>query len=291
LNGRLTTAGQCLSWALFALVLLSTSARSQTIETEHLFGFTIGSDVGDVGEREFEGSITGRFAKQIGTYDAGSGTMSAEFVPLPNLRTEFTAVVNTYDIMGVSGLADQRYTAFGGFSADIRYRLLDRASAPFGLAIGAEPHWARADDITGEPVNQYGVDFVAAADWEIVRNRVVAAFNLIYQPDTQRSNLTGIWSQESTAGAVLGVMAQIRPGIFVGGEARYLRQYDGIGLDSLAGQGFFAGPTLYVKISERAWMTLAWSAQVAGHATAIPGSLDLVNFERQQARLLFGVNF
>jgi hypothetical protein len=40
-------------------------------------------------------------------------------------------------------------------------------------------------------------------------------------------------------------------------------------------------------------MTLAWSAQVAGHAsaTAIPGSLDLVNFERQQARLLFGVDF
>jgi hypothetical protein len=36
---------------------------------------------------------------------------------------------------------------------------------------------------------------------------------------------------------------------------------------------------------------LPWSAQVAGHTTAIAGSLDLVNFERQQARLLFGVNF
>src|SRR5271169_4341943 len=103
------------SCLLLALAMLPTGARCETIETEHLFGFTIGSDVGDVGEREFEGSITGRFAKQIGTYDAGSGTMSAEFVPLPNLRTEFTAVVNTYDIMGVSGLADQRYTAFGGF--------------------------------------------------------------------------------------------------------------------------------------------------------------------------------
>ena len=80
-----------------------------------------------------------------------------------------------------------------------------------------------------------------------------------------------------------GVMAQIRSGIFFGGEARYLRQYDGFGLDSLAGQGFFAGPTLYVKLSERAWITLAWSSQVAGHATAVPGSLDLVNFERQQA--------
>ena len=291
MNARLAIAGHDLIAALLALAFVPAAAHAQAIETEHLFGFTIGSDIGDVGEREFEGSVTGRFAKRTGTYDAGSGTMSAEFVPMTNLRTEFTAVVNSYDITGVSGLADRRYTAFGGFSADIRYRLLDRASAPFGFAIGAEPHWGRADDITGEPVNQYGVDFVAAADWEIVRDRIVAAFNLIYQPDTQRSNLTGIWSQESTAGVALGVMAQIRPGIFVGGEARYLRQYDGLGLDSLAGQGFFAGPTFYAKISERAWITLAWSAQVAGHATAIPGSLDLVNFERQQARLLFGINF
>jgi hypothetical protein len=277
--------------SLFALLLVPAAARAQAIETEHLFGFTIGSDVGDVGEKELEGSVTGRVAKRMGNYDAGQGTMSAEFVPMQNLRTEFTAVVNSFDISGVSGFADQHYFAPGGFSADIRYRLLDRATAPFGFAVGAEPHWSRADDITGEAVNQYGVDFVAAAEWEIVRDRVVAAFNLIYQPDTQRSNLTGLWSQESTAGVALGVMVQIRPGIFIGGEARYLRQYDGIGLDNLVGQGFFAGPTFYAKLSERAWITVAWSAQVAGHATAVPGSLDLVNFERQQARVLFGVNF
>jgi hypothetical protein len=277
--------------AIFALALVPATARAQAIETEHLFGFTIGSDVGDVGEKELEGSVTGRFAKRIGSYDARQGTLSVEFVPLQNLRTEFTGVVNSYDISGVGGFADQHYFAPGGFSADFRYRFLDRASAPFGFAIGAEPHWARADDDSGEQVNQYGVDFVAAADWEIVRDRIVAAFNLIYQPDTQRSNLTGLWSQESTAGVALGLMAQIRPGIFIGGEARYLRQYDGIGLDSLTGQGVFLGPAFYAKLSERAWITVAWSAQVAGHATAIPGSLDLVNFERQQARVLFGVNF
>jgi hypothetical protein len=278
----------CLS---LALAFIPTGARTETIETEHLFGFTIGSDVGEVGERELEGSVTGRFSKRTGTYDAGSGTASVEFVPMPNLRTEFTAVGNSYDITGVSGLADQRYTAFGGLSADVRYRLLDRASAPFGLAIGAEPHWGRADDITGEPVSQYGIDFVAAADWEIIPGRVVAAFNLLYQPQAMRAKLTGTWSQESTAGIAFAVMSQVHSGIFVGGEARYLRQYDGLGFDSLAGQGFFVGPTVYFKLSERAWMTLAWSAQVAGHATAVAGSLDLVNFERQQARLLFGVNF
>ena len=273
------------------LAFIPAAGRAETIETEHLFGFTIGSDVGEVGERELEGSLTGRFSKQTGTYDAGSSTMSVEFVPLPNLRTEFTGVVNSYDITGVSGLADQRYTAFGGLSADIRYRFLDRGSAPFGFAIGAEPHWGRADDITGQPGNQYGVDFVAAADWEVIPNRVVAAFNLLYQPDTMRSNLTGTWSQESTAGAAFGLMAQVHSGVFVGGEAHYLRQYDGFGLDSLAGQGFFLGPTVYAKLSERAWIAVAWSAQVAGHATAVAGSLDLVNFERQQVRLLFGINF
>jgi hypothetical protein len=282
------TAVSCLS---LALAFIPTRAHTETIETEHLFGFTIGSDVGELGERELEGSLTGRFSKRTGAYDAGSGTMSMEFVPMSNLRTEFTAVANSYDITGVSGFADQRYAAFGGLSADIRYRLLDRASAPFGFAIGAEPHWGRADDITGQPANQYGIDFVAAADREIVPDRVVAAFNLLYQPNAMRVKLTGAWSQESTAGAAFAIMAQVHSGIFVGGEARYLRQYDGLGLDSLAGQGFFVGPTVYFKLSERAWMTLAWSSQVAGHATAVAGSLDLVNFERQQGRLLFGVSF
>jgi hypothetical protein len=285
---RRRLARSCL-W--LALALVPADGRTETIDTEHLFAFTIGSDVGEVGEREIEGSATGRFSKRTGTYAAGTSTLSAEFVPMPNLRTEITGAVNSYDISGVSGLLDQRYTAFGGLAADIRYRLLNRATAPFGLAVGAEPRLSRSDDVTGEPVRQYGVDFVAAADWEVVPNRVVAAFNLLYEPETTRSELTGTWSQESTAGVAMAVMAQVRSGIFVGAEARYLRVYDGSGFDNLAGEGFFIGPTIYFKLSERAWIAAGWSAQVAGHAPATAGALDLVNFERQQARVLFGVNF
>src|SRR5450759_4115887 len=39
------------------------------------------------------------------------------------------------DAISADGFTDQRYTAFGGLSADIRYRLLDRATAPFGFAV------------------------------------------------------------------------------------------------------------------------------------------------------------
>jgi hypothetical protein len=279
------------SCLILALAITPTAARTATIDTEHLFGFTIGSDVGEVGEREVESSATGRFGKQTGTYNAASGTLSVESVPFANLRTEITGEVVGYGITGVGGLANQQYGAFGGLSADIRYRFLDRATSPFGLAVGAEPRWGRADDVTGQPSNQYGVDFVAAVDWEPVRDRVVAAFNLLYQPETVRLKSTGTWSQQSTAGVAFATMVQIRPGLFAGGEARYLRAYDGIGLDTLAGQGLFIGPTIYMQLPKKAWIALAWSAQVAGQATTSVGSLDLVNFERRQARFLFGVNF
>src|ERR1700727_3778439 len=99
------------------LALIPAAGHTDPIETEHLFGFTIGTDTGDVGDREIEGSATGRFAKQNGTYNATSSTLSAEFVPIPNLRTEFTGSFVSYDVVGVSGFADQRYVARGGFFA------------------------------------------------------------------------------------------------------------------------------------------------------------------------------
>ena len=80
-------------------------------------------------------------------------------------------------------------------------------------------------------------------------------------------------------------------GFLIGGETRYLRKYDGIGIDQFAGQALFAGPTAYLQLSQRSRLTLAWSAQVWGRPTGSTTSLDLVNFERHQARLIFGVNF
>ena len=86
-------------------------------------------------------------------------------------------------------------------------------------------------------------------------------------------------------------MAQMRPGFFVGGEARYLRKYEGIGLDEFAGQALFVGPTAYFRLSESSRLTLAWSVQAWGRSARSGPALDLVDFERHQARLVFGVNF
>ena len=103
--------------------------------------------------------------------------------------------------------------------------------------------------------------------------------------------MTGIWSRQATIGVATALVVQIGPDLFVGTEARYLRSYDGLGLDGFAGHGFFVGPTIYAKLSERSWILLAWNVQVAGRSADDPGPLDLRNFERHQATLKFGFTF
>jgi hypothetical protein len=84
---------------------------------------------------------------------------------------------------------------------------------------------------------------------------------------------------------------QIQPGIVIGIESRYLRSYDGAGLDRLSGQGLFVGPTFYAKLNELYWISAAWNAQVAGHASRDVGALDLTHFERHQVKFRLGRNF
>jgi hypothetical protein len=269
----------------------SVAAHAGGIETEHLFGFTLGTDLGDVGEKEIESGTTARVGKRGGFYSALSQALSLEYTPTQNLRLEVTAIGTHHDIVGVPRLDERRQVAFDGLSFDMRYRLLDRAHAPFGLTINAEPLWGRVDETSGEPVDRYGVDLVLAVDKEIVPNRIAAAFNLLYMPEISRSRITGLWSRQATVGVATALMAQVRSGIFVGAEARYLRSYEGLGLDSFEGHALFLGPTVHAKLSERSWITLAWSFQVAGRSVEDMSSLDLTNFERHQATLKFGVSF
>jgi hypothetical protein len=271
--------------------LLPVCAHAEGIDTEHLFGFMIGTDVGNVGEREFQSETTGRFGRNGGRYRAVGQEFELEFVPVQNFRIEIGSAFASHLISGVPGLDDQRRMSWQGGSVDLRYRFLDRETAPFGLTFATEAHAHRIDETTAERVRSFGTEFRLAFDRELVPNRVVTAFNLIYEPEWTRIVGSGVMERESTAGAALGLMAQLHPGFLLGGEARYLRKYEGIGLEELAGQALFVGPTAYFQLSKRSRLTASWSVQAWGRPAGSTASLDLVNFERHQARLVFGVNF
>jgi hypothetical protein len=276
---------------VYLAALLPVCAHAEGIDTEHLFGFMIGTDVGNVGEREFQSETTGRFGRNGGRYRAVGQELELEFVPVQNFRIEIGSAFASHLISGVPGLDDQRRMSWQGGSVDLRYRFLDRETAPFGLTFATEAHAHRIDETTAERVRSFGTEFRLAFDRELVPNRVVAAFNLIYEPEWTRIVGSGVMERESTAGAALGLMAQLHPGFLLGGEARYLRKYEGIGLEELAGQALFVGPTAYFQLSKRSRLTASWSVQAWGRPAGSTASLDLVNFERHQARLVFGVNF
>lgn len=277
--------------SVLCFALLPACVRAEGIDTEHLFGFMIGSDVGNVGEREFESKTTGRFSRTGGNYRAVGQQMEVEFVPVRNFRVELGTTFASHNIAGVPGLEDRRQLSWQGVAVDLRYRFLNKDSAPFGLTFAVESHADRVGEVTAAAVRSYGTEFMLAFDRELIPDVAVAALNLSYQPEWTRVVGTGATEREASLGVALGVMVKARPGVLLGGEARYFRRYEGFGLDELAGQALFIGPTAYVQLSPSAWLTAAWSVQAWGRLAGSNAALDLVSFERHQARLTFGVNF
>jgi hypothetical protein len=158
-----------------ALALAPWAARAAEVDTEFIFGFTAGADVGELGEKEIEWQTVGRFSKSAGSCTAIGSQLRAEFTPTENLRIEMGFPAAYHGISGVAGLDNRQQGPFDGVSFGARYRLLDREHALFGLSIGAEPHWARVDETSGELVANYGSEFSIAVDKEFIENRLYGA--------------------------------------------------------------------------------------------------------------------
>src|SRR5215203_4041930 len=108
---------------LFAVLALTQPAGSAAaVDTQFLFGFTMGTDVGEVGEKEIEFQSFGGFGKTDGSYTRLQHQLRAEYSPVENLRVEVGIVVALHSIAGVTGLDDLQQSAFNGVTSEIRYR-------------------------------------------------------------------------------------------------------------------------------------------------------------------------
>ena len=148
--------------------LLPGNVRAEGIDTEHLFGFMIGTDVGNVGEREFQSQTTGRFARNGGSYRAIGQEFELEFVPVKNFRVELGTTFAAHHISGVPGLDDRRQLVLAGrFAWTCATGFLERDAAPFGLTFAVENHASRIDETTAAAVRSYGTEFTLAFDREL----------------------------------------------------------------------------------------------------------------------------
>ncbi|WP_188311921.1 DUF6662 family protein [Salinarimonas soli] len=292
-------------------------------ETEDMFGFTVGTDVLDRGKFELSSEIVGGFGRRAGRYRIGSVRNTFAFAPLEGLSIEIGAIANAFSIRNVPDLDDRRGAAFGGLSAEVKYQVVKRGKeSPIGLTLVAEPTLGFVDEESGRRGRRTGLETRIALDAALVPDKVFAGLNLIYEAEAFRPrrrillnaegepiegppdctdpagescpafSLRSPTERDSRIGISGGVSFQIAPNVFLGGELRYLRAYEGLALRSFEGHALFAGPTLYAKLGERFTLSAAFSSQVAGRASDSPDRrLDLDNFSRHQARLKLTYEF
>ena len=297
---RWAEAGPWLSPAFLLVFLLGRAGNAcaedatswKEIETKYIFGFTTGSGIGLEGEKEVTVDTIGRFGKRDGHYAATETKYEFEFTPTQFIQIEFGALGSTHDIGGVTGLDGRRQFAASGAFGELRYLAIERTSNnPLSVTLAVEPTVRFIDETSGlRHVLNYEFETTVNADLELLKNRLFAGFNLLYEPEVTYIP-TGEVQREATAGGSAALSLRITPNVLVGGEVWYLRHYDAANLTAFTGDAVMLGPTLYVQFTPKMFMTAAWNAQVWGREIGNPVSLNLAEFQRHRARLKFAYEF
>jgi hypothetical protein len=285
---------------LAAAILLSTSSigkaeddkdsgnekkteRTEAVpDTEHIFGFTEGTDIGEKGEREFENTTIGSFGK-TGSYSRMFNEAALRYVVTDNLRLSVGTLADFYSIENVPGLTNRHAIGLSGLDAEARYVIYDRRTAPIGLDIGLTPQWRHTDEVSGAATESFGFEAVLAVQKDIIPDALFAALNAAYSPSLSRIGGTSLHEDDfEISVAISGVVA---PNILLGWEVRHLSVADN---GTFKGQALFTGPSFFTRLSDRLEAKIAWSTQIPDSPRR---DLDLQNFERQQVILLFAYSF
>ena len=302
------------------------SGHEEGVQTENLFGFVLGSDTEEAGAKEVSSENVGRLGKRGGSYFGLGQKLEFSFGATDDLSLSFSLLGDYHRLRNVPGFDDVRGRyAFNGFGAEMRWRFLDRKTSPFGLTLHLEPSVARIDEVSGQAGRKLGSENKLIIDQELIPDTLFGALNILYDIERMKERKQNFVAERSaTAGLGAALAFKVSDEVFLGGEARYLRAYDGFGLNKWQGHAFYLGPTLFARFLEKGWISAAWNVQVAGReaidragqaqalaeysqavdaanaagdpAPPVPnfgrrGPGDLVNFERHQFRLKVGYEF
>lgn len=283
--------GIALLWSGSTALAASAHDADDEVDTEHIFGITMGSDIGHKGDLELELETFSGIGKRFGTFFSTGTHVHLKYTVTDNLRIAPGFTFGSHRIRGVPGIEDHGEAGLQEASVEVRYKVLDRHVAPFGLTVNVEPIWGLVDDMTGRRTESYGVVASLLMDKEIIADKLFGAVNLGYSGGTSRLLGTRLWGHDSEV-AIHGALSwQVMPNVLIGGEARYLRTYYGMGIDRPRGEALYVGPTFSMRLSKVLGLSGTVNYQVAGKAVGDPASLDLVNYERVQALLRLTAHF
>jgi hypothetical protein len=162
------------------------------------------------------------------------------------------------------------------------------------VTLSAEPEWRRIDETGGARVNNAELELKVNADLELIKNRLYLGGNLLYEPEATKDpdGIGAGWAMESKGGISGALAYRIVPSVLIGAEVWYLRHYDGAVFNNFTGDAVYVGPTLFVQLNPKMFVSAAWNVQVAGSDVDEPGAkLNLSEFSRQRGKLKVAVEF
>jgi hypothetical protein len=186
----------------------------------------------------------------------------------------------------VPGLADRDGLGFAGLASELRWQLLEHDKAPIGMTLSLTPQWRRIDQLSGATMESYGLSSAILIDRVLIPNKFFVALNLTYDPAVTR--VREGWQHNSALEISAAASYAVTPEVFLGAEIRHLSGDSFTQQGLFAAHGLYIGPSAYFKLSDKATLKFAWSAQVPDETT---GRLDLRDFERHQLLAQFVMSF
>lgn len=280
-------------WAILASIpaLLPASPSSAAdVDTEHMFGFTEGSDIGTARQPEAELETIGAFGRADGSYSAVSATASLKY-PLTNaFRLAPSITFTRFDSSGVTDIEDLQQVKAERVGLEFRWRALARETAPVGLTFVAAPALGFVDPVSGAPADAWGMGLIGIVDRALIPERLFAALNLVYDFGRVRNHASGLTTDTSFLGFDAAFSTRLLPWFYAGAEVRYERAFDGLALGTLVGQAVNMGPVFYMTMGQGVSLSGGWNIQAWGTATAKAAGLDLVNFNRNLFKLRLAID-
>ncbi len=261
----------------------SKEGAHEEYDTEHIFGFTEGADIGEKGEKEVESGTVFRFGK-TGDFLAIDHETAFRYMLTDDFRASLGGLLTYRYDRNVPGEPDSDRFDFAGLTAQMRWHAVQPTkSSPFGLTLSFTPIWERVEANSGVNADTYAAAAEILVDAQWIPNKLFSAINIEYVPGVTRVNRS--WAHENDLEFRIATAYAVAPDVLIGGEVRHAS----VGGRSLfEAEALFVGPSIWYKISDTSSIKASWSFQIPDESTH---NLDLVNFERNQALLLLVKTF
>jgi hypothetical protein len=181
-------------------------------DTEHIFGFGEGSDVGPMGEYEIECFTVGAFGAVGSNFNIGNET-SLRYSVIDGLRLSVGALTDYLNLHNMPSPGARNGLNLSGLITEVRWNIFNRVTSPFGMTLTVDPEWRRTVPKSERYNDNFAVTAALLIDKEVIPETLFMELNLVYSPTFLPLN--GRWLRDDSFTVLVGGSYVITPDILV----------------------------------------------------------------------------